>query len=397
MRNLRFPQWVHDWWNVLNREFVRFSGNRVYLFIALAGPLLSFFLVMNIFLAGNPSDLPLAVVDLDDSQMSRQVIRMIDATRSVSVSSRPASLHDGNEAMLKGQVYAVLYIPYDFSKSVLKGEGSELVMYVNNSNVLNGGLIQSAVIKAVSTYSTGVKLQVAMKGGMAQEQALQQVYPLRLDTHELFNPYINYSYFLSSTLMPLLIAVFTLLGAVYVIGIELREGTAGEWIKTAGGSMWVALGGKLAPYTLLMCVNVAVMHFILVQHLGFPIKGSWAAIMAAELFMILAYQMVAVFLLAVTANTRLSLSLASGYSMIAFSYSGLTYPIAGMPMLAKIAANIFPYYHWMKVFLGQSLRNEPLSNASGPFLGLLTFILIGILLFPRLKYLLTEPRFYNRI
>ena len=101
MRNLRFPQWVHDWWNVLNREFVRFSGNRVYLFIALAGPLLSFFLVMNIFLAGNPSDLPLAVVDLDDSQMSRQVIRMIDATRSVSVSSRPASLHDGNEAMLK--------------------------------------------------------------------------------------------------------------------------------------------------------------------------------------------------------------------------------------------------------------------------------------------------------
>ena len=48
MRNLRFPQWVHDWWNVLNREFVRFSGSRVYLFIALAGPLLSF-LVMNIF------------------------------------------------------------------------------------------------------------------------------------------------------------------------------------------------------------------------------------------------------------------------------------------------------------------------------------------------------------
>jgi len=127
MRNLRFPQWVHDWWNVLNREFVRFSGNRVYLFIALAGPLLSFFLVMNIFLAGNPSDLPLAVVDLDDSQMSHQVIRMIDATRSVSVSSRPASLHDGNEAMLKGQVYAVLYIPYDFSKSVLKGEALNLL------------------------------------------------------------------------------------------------------------------------------------------------------------------------------------------------------------------------------------------------------------------------------
>jgi ABC-2 type transport system permease protein len=381
---------------VLDREISRITGSKVYLFLTLVGPMLSFLLVMNIFVTGVPSHLPVAVVDEDFSALSRQLIRMVDATRMANVTNRVTSLQEGREAMLSGHAQAVLFIPSDFESSVLKGEGAQLQLYINNTNVLVGGLLKSTIYRVVATYSTGVKLQVAMKQGMPVQQALGQVHAVNIDGHVLFNPYTNYAYFLVTALMPLLVVLFTLLGAIYAIGMEIREGTSPEWLKLADNSLLVALAGKLLPYLFLMLVNVAVMHFILNQHLGFPLQGYWGAIMLSQLLMILAYQMVAVLLLALTANTRLSLSLGSAYSMMALTFSGLTFPVSGMPLGARILAYFFPFYHWMEVFMGQGMRGEPLVQTIKPMVFLMLFVMVGFLVFPRLKSILSDTRFQHR-
>ncbi|MCA1745064.1 MAG: ABC transporter permease [Bacteroidales bacterium] len=381
---------------VLDREIGRMTGSKVYLFLTLVGPALSFLLVMNIFVAGVPSHLPVAVVDEDFSALSRQMTRMVDATRMADVTDRVTSLPEGREALLRGKAEAVLYIPAGFEKSVLKGEGSQIQLYINNTNVLVGGLLKSTIYRVVTTYSTGVKLQVAMKQGLPAEQALGQVHAVQMDGHVLFNPYTNYAYFLVTALMPLLVVLFTLLGAIYTIGMEIREGTSPEWLKLADNSLLVALTGKLLPYVFLMLVNVGVMHFIMTQHLGFPLRGYWGAIMLSQLLMILAYQMVAVMLLALTANTRLSLSLGSAYSMMALTFSGLTFPVAGMPLVARFLAHLFPFYHWMEVFMGQGMRGEPLVETIQPMAFLLLFVMAGFLFFPRLKSVLSDTRFQHR-
>jgi len=381
---------------VLDREIGRITSSKAYLFLTLLGPMVAFLLVINIFAAGVPSKLPIAVVDADYSSMSRKLTRMLDATRMTDVSQNLNSLFEGREAMLRGDIEGVLYIPSDFEKTVLKGESAQVQMYINNSNVLVGGLLKSTIYKVVATYSTGVKLQVAMKQGLPAEQALGQVHAVGIDSHVLFNPYINYSYFLVTALLPVLIVLFTLLGAIYSIGLELRDGTSIEWLKLSDNSILVALAAKLLPYVFLMLVNVAVMHYIIVAHMGFPLKGSWKAIMTAQFLMILAYQMVAVILLAITANTRLSLSLGSAYSMLALTFSGLTFPVFGMPLLGKILAQLFPFFHWMEVFMGQGMRGEPLVQTFQPMASLVLFILLGLMFFPRMKKVLSDPKFHHR-
>jgi ABC-2 type transport system permease protein len=386
----------NGFFRVLSREISRMTRSKVYLFLLLIGPMLSFLLVMNIFVAGLPAHLPVAVVDEDFSTLSRQLTRMVDATRMADVSDPLLSLQEGREAMLSGNVEAVLHIPADFESSVLKGEGAQVQLYINNTNVLVGGLLKSAIYRVVATYSTGVKLQVAMKQGWPAEQALGQVHAVQMDGHVLFNPYTNYAYFLVTALMPLLVVLFTLLGAVYAIGMEIREGTSPEWLKQADNSLLTALAGKLLPYIFLMLVNVAVMHFIMARHLGFPLRGYWGAIMLSQLFMIMAYQMVAVMLLSLTANTRLSLSLGSAYSIMALTFSGLTFPVAGMPLGARILAYFFPFYHWMELFMGQGMRGEPLLRTIQPMTFLLLFVMAGFLFFPRLKSILSDTRFQHR-
>jgi ABC-2 type transport system permease protein len=382
---------------VLQRETTRISKSKIIIFMSLLGPLLSFIVVMNIFTTGIPSSLPVVVVDEDNSGMSRQMVRMVDATRIASITERAANLSDAQNIMLKGQAEAVIYIPREFEKHVLKGESSDIVLYINNTNVLKGGLLQSGIYKVASTFSTGVKLQVAMKQGQAQSQALEQVYAVRLDSHVLFNPYTNYSYFLVTALMPLLIVVFSLLGAIYAMGMEIREGTSKQWLQTAQNSIIVAISGKLMPYLFFMLINTAVMNFILVHHLGFPMKGYWGAIMLSQLLLIVSYQMVAVILLALTGNTRLSLSLGSAYSMMALTFSGLTFPVAGMPVFSQFLARLFPFFHWMRVFIGQALRDSPLVETVIPMSAMLLFVIVGFALMPQLKKVLLSDAHQYKI
>ena len=70
----------HPFLWVMQREWKSIWGKWPYLFMTIVGPLAGFFLVMWLFSANVPRDLPVAVVDLDHSGFSRQVSRMVDAT-----------------------------------------------------------------------------------------------------------------------------------------------------------------------------------------------------------------------------------------------------------------------------------------------------------------------------
>jgi ABC-2 type transport system permease protein len=239
-------------------------------------------------------------------------------------------------------------------------------------------------------------VQSYIKKGIQPNEAKQKALPLKPDIHLLFNPYGNYAYFLMMGLLPLLAVVFIFLGTAYAVGIEMKEGTGAVWIQTAEDSTTVAMMGKLIPYILLFFVDLMVMNIILIRVMGTPLNGSLGMILFSELLLILAYQAMAILFLTFTANLRLTLSLGSAYTMMALTFSGLTFPAMGMALIARIFSYIFPYTFWLKVFLSQSMRGEPLHEAIFPLLLLLPFIVMGILAFPLFKHRLTDERWQTR-
>ncbi len=390
---------IWDSWlfNVVKREVRRMTNSWVYLFMTLLGPLFSFIIVMNIFVEGTPNNLPITVIDYDNSALSRNIINMVNATKSVNIISNSFDLNQARNEMLKGNIDAILVVPQGFEKEVLRAQNKTLELYINNTNVLKGSLIQSDIYKAINTASTGVKIQVAMKGGAKEEAAYAQSYPVQLDQHILFNPYTNYSYFLATSLFPVLLIVFILLGSIYAIGIEIREGTTKLWLEAANNKINVAVIGKLLPYLFLMIVNTGISNYILSEHRGFQIKGNWLIMMLGQIFMLVAYQATAIIMLCFSGNTRLSLSLGSAYSMMAITFSGLTFPVFAMPKLAQVFAHIFPFYYWMQIFMSQGLRNAPIFQTIIPLLMLLLFIVVGWMLLPRLEKIILDSEFQNKL
>jgi ABC-2 type transport system permease protein len=130
--------------------------------------------------------------------------------------------------------------------------------------------------------------------------------------------------------------------------------------------------------------------------LGTTVRGSLSAILASEILLIISYQLLAILILNLTANLRLSLSLGSAYTMMALTFSGLTFPSMTMPLAAKLFSCIFPYTFWLKIFLSQSLRGEPITEILVPMLVLLLFVIAGIMAFPGFKRKLSDSKYWGR-
>jgi ABC-2 type transport system permease protein len=380
---------------VIRREINRYCDSRVLPFSTLIAPALSFLLIIWIFSGGVIVDLPVAVIDNDNSAMSRIAERAIDASPVANV-IKITSVYEARLLMEEGKTDAIVVIEKDFEKNILKSQNPGIAVFINNTNVVKGGALKSGIYKSLETISTGIKIQSYLRTGSNTQQAFAKAQPIRLDSHILFNPFGNYSYFLVLALLPLMVNVFTFLGSVYAIGIEIKEGTAGKWFNTANKNITTAIIGKMFPYTLLFMLNVMLMNLLLFKVLDTPITGSLFIVIISEILLIITYQILAILFIAITVNMRLSLSIGSAYTMMALTFSGLTFPTFAMPIIAKMFSMIFPYTFWLKIFLSQTLRGEPLFETLVPFISLTIFILIGFLAFPKMRKILSNKKYWYR-
>ena len=387
----------NPFFRVLFREIDRMSSSTIYLFTTLIGPLIAFIILLSVFNEGVPRNIPVGLVDQDNTSLSRKMGMWIQAAPEAEISMRLPNLNEAYQQMETGKIEAVIIIPEGTEKMIMKGLQQKIPVFINNTNILKGGYLQKGIYKTLATLSGGIKLQFAMKQGLTESQAMVKVRPVNLHQHVLFNPFGNYAYFLLTALLPLMVVVFTLLSTVYAVGSEVREGTGPDWLNHSSGSVIVAIAGKLIPYTILFGVVSVVMNVILFIQMGTPLRGEFMLIALGELMLIITYQLLGVLLVALTTNLRLSLSLGSAYSMMALTFSGLTFPQFAMPPAAEGFSFLFPFTYWVKIFISQAIRGETAVHAI-KFLGmLLVFIILSVLLFPRLKRILQQEKYWGKV
>ncbi len=376
---------------IAQREVHRLLKRKALFFFILFAPVLSFLLIEYMFSAGAIREIPVTIVDLDHTDLSRELCQDIEASPLAKISSYSANLQEAKNKVFTGEVQGVVIFPEDLEKQVHLGEQVKVELFSNNSNLVLGGNLQSGIYKAIAEANLDIKVERAVKDGLYLHQAKVKAEPVGLDIHQLFNPFSNYAYFLVVGLLPLMLTIFTFLIGVYSLGSELKESTAGDLMKIAKGKVINAISGKYLPYTLLFFIDAIAMDLILFNILGVPFKGSIWVLLGSQFLLIIAYQALSVLFLAITNNMRLSLSLGSAYTLLSFTFSGLTFPLMAMPLIAKMFACIFPYTFWIRIFIGESLRGQPLYYLRIEFLVLILFFLIGMFAFPSIKRRLTDP------
>lgn len=381
--------------NVFKRELWRIADSRTLQFAAVAGPIISFLIIALTFSSGVVNNLPVAIVDNDNSQFSRKVMQLIDASPVAKVQCF-SDINEAYRQMKQGSIGAIVELPANLERDIVKMQTPDIALFINNANVIKGGLLYSGIYKTLATINGGVKINISMKQGLTYSQALDNVQPVGVDTHLLFNPYGNYSYYLTLSLLPLMVVVFAFFVTVYALGKELKTGTAGELMRVSHNSVMVAVTGKTLPYTIILFLNMVLMNLILFRVLGTPLNGTLVVLLFSEFLIIVVYQLVAIALLGLTSNMRLTLSLGSAYTLMAMTFAGITFPTFAMPQVAKIFSWLFPYTFWIKIFTGETIKNRPLFTSVPEFMVLLMFILISLLMLKPLKRKLTNSKYWGR-
>lgn len=194
-----------------------------------------------------------------------------------------------------------------------------------------------------------------------------------------------------------MLLIFTLISTVFTIGVELKNGTARQWLSTAGDNALVALAGKLTPYTIIFFALCMLMNTILFKFVGVPLNGSVPLLFASGLVFVLAYQAIGVAISALLSNLRLSLSIGGGYSVLAFTFSGLTFPFLAMDLPVRIIGYVFPLTYYVDIFIDQAMRGAPPVYTIN-YLGYMSvFILLPVVLLPRLKRICTDEKYWGRL
>lgn len=237
---------------VLRREIYRVARQPMYWLLTVILPIVAFAFFAVLLYKGVARDIPIAVVDQDNSTLSRKVTQMIDATPTAWVAYGVQGMEEAERLMLQGKVMGIVLIPDFFEKNILNNSQTHLESYLTGTNITVNGLLAKDLQTTVTTFTAGIQLQLLMKQGLTEKQAMAQLMPVRFDKHVLFNPHINYGYYLSPSFMPMMLLIFTIMATIFVIGTELKNGTAREWYDTAGGSVFAAYAGKILPITVIM-------------------------------------------------------------------------------------------------------------------------------------------------
>lgn len=341
--------------------------------------------------------LPIAVVDEDNSALSRRLVSMIRATPQTAIVEEVADVDNARRMVLQGDVVGVVEIPYGFEKAILSGESGKVVFYDSGANISTNSLASKGVQTAVTTFGVGVALQQAEMRGAMPSEALAQAMPISFTTYGLFNPWLNYGYYVAPCFCVMVLIIASVLSTIYAVGTELRHSTSVAWLRTANGSLVAGLMGKLALPTLALWLLTLVIGVLIFAIFGAPMRGSWVVLILGAITLIMAYQAVALFVAALTASFRLSLSIGGGYSVLAFTFSGVTFPTMAMLSAVQPFTLLFPYTYFMRLYIDQAVRGSAWWLSMQDLAAMLLFCLLPLLVFGRLKQIAVRRKFWGRL
>ena len=340
---------------------------------------------LTFFRAGVPSDLPIGVVDLDHSTLSRNFTRQLDATQLGKVYSYE-TFPEARADMQAGRITSVCVLPKGLYADVQAQRQPHISFYVNGLYFLGGSLAWKDLLTMVNLTSGAVQREVLRMKGVNEQAIGGRIRPIDIDVHQIGNPTMNYGAYLSNIMLPGVLEMIIIILVIYSLGTELKYGTSRHLLETAGHNIYRAVLGKLAVYTLLFTALGLSLTVLLYHFMHFPLYGSiWAMALDMCLFVI-ACEAVAVTIIGFVPVLRFALSIGALYSVLGFSITGFTLPVEAMPAGLQGIAAIYPLRAYYLFYVKEGIYAGGFASWYPQVIHMLLFLLLPLLSIRRLEH-----------
>ena len=371
-------------WRVLVRELRMMFARPLYLFASVGVMLLSTFFFLTLMKGGAAEKMPMAVVDQDQTTISRRLIHEMQATPSVDIQLITNSYSEARDAMQKGKIYGIFVIREGFYRDLVSFKRPQIDFYVTNAYTVGGNTAYKQMLTMANLVSGAFQREVLRKKGMTDDVIMHRIQPIAIEGHMVANPWGNYSIYLVSTILPGILGLVCIMRTIFPIGVELKARTSHAGLRDAVGNYTIAMIGKLIPYTLIYLILGVGCHLILYRFVGFPVYGSTWRLMFGLLLFILAMEALGITMIGLLPTLRDALSIGALYSMLGFSLSGFTYPQMAMLPPVKALSYLEPLRHYYLIYVNEALMAAPVENSIPYMLALTLFMVASLCVAPRL-------------
>lgn len=334
---------------------------------------------------GQPIEMPMGIVDNDNTPTTRKLTRMIDGFQSSKVVAHYSSMQEARLAMQRNEIYGFILFPENMTQDLMSARQPKLSIYYSNTSLTAGTLLYKEMKTLCTLGSAAVGKATLSAKGATNEQTMAFLQPIVLDTHNIGNPWVNYNMFLSSMLIPACLLLFVFLITAYSLGTEIKFNLHKEWLKASGNSIFRAILSKMIPQTVIFLLVMYSCMIYMYGTLGFPAPGGMLRLALLGFLSIIAAQGFAIFIFGLIPSLRMAMSVCSLWGVLSFSMVGTAFPVFAMDSPLQTASMLFPMRHYYLVYQLCIFNDYPLSDAMPYIWALIGFAFLPLLVLRRMK------------
>ena len=340
---------MKEFLRLLKREFKLFVANDTLRSVFFLAPILYAVLLGFVYQSGKVENIPVLVVDRDNTPLSNQLTDMLDDNSSIKIIKyiqEPQSIKD---EVIKNEAAAVVMIPAKIEADMLQKKYPELNVYVNTGNVLTANFASKALQLTIGTFSAGASIKGLQKMGMPAVKAATQYEPFKTNYITLFNTTSNYLIFMWPAMLAVVLQQVILLAMAVSFAAEFQRGS---FIKEYYGMRRWAFPTMLIKVIPIWFFSILIVGIYYLMHMIFKVpmpEGIFNFILLTAFFVGSA-SFLGVFISILIPDALKATQILMVLASPSFIISGFTWPLSAMPAAVQFLANIIPLTPFLQAF-----------------------------------------------
>ena len=243
------------------------------IFMFLVAPLLMNIVVCGAFQNGIVNHIPLAAVEMSSSAKTRELIRAFDESDRFDVTLVLQDLDEAKQKMEEGEVYGIIVIPADYTRSLQLGQQAEVLVGINSANNLVGNSAVVSVMQVVKTVSSQIAVKSYVASGSSVAEGTAKVMPISTVLRPWFNPQFSYLMYLGLGLTGLVYHQLFLSAVAGSFADEKKEGILSGKFRKRDAILYYF--DKMLFYGIAGFFNLLLNYAVIMKIYSFPMRGRW--------------------------------------------------------------------------------------------------------------------------
>ena len=333
-------------WAITRKEIQHIFRDRITLFLVLLTPTL-LLILFAYALTVDIKYVPIAVLDFDRSQTSREFIQQITAGQDLSLYAQVDTQAEIEEMLMKGAIKAALIIDPNFSIDLLSLRGMPIQIIIDGTEPESGGFAVDHIAWRAEEFINQVLAGQIESMGFSAE-ALR---PIDLRVRTWYNPSLKPR----NDLIPGLISMvlgFPALSVALTLAHEREHGTLEQLMATPIGRTELMIG-QMVPYIVVGLINVIFIPVLAMLWFKVPFNGNFLLFFFLSVIFLFAMLSMGI-VIGVFMRTQAA-ALALSFLLIffpGFFLTGIFFPIVAMPEIMRMEAMFLPGTHYAIITRG---------------------------------------------